>query len=122
MIQKILIADDEPDVLTMLSEIFSHYGYDVVTAKDGYEAIRYFEENGSEIDLVILDMVMPNMGGRDCFRELKRLNPNVRAILSTGYGRNNAAQEMLNDGILGFVQKPYQISKLSEVVAEVLEH
>lgn len=117
----ILIVDDHKVIREVTSQMLIALGYDVVTAKDGVEAIKYFAENPTDIDLVILDMVMPNMGGRDCYRELKQLNPNVRAILSTGYGKNHAAQEILNDGILEFVQKPYHLNKLSEVVARVLQ-
>ena len=116
----ILIVDDHQVILDVTSRMLSFLGYDVVTAKDGLEALRYFEENRDDVDLVILDMVMPNMGARDCYRELKKINPYVKVILSTGYGRNGAAQEILNEGVTAFVQKPYHLEKLSQVVAKVL--
>jgi DNA-binding NtrC family response regulator len=72
------------------------------------------------IDLAIVDMIMPRMGGRDCFRGLKRLNPDVRVILSSGYGHNEAAQEILDEGARAFVQKPYQVRELSRLVADAL--
>lgn len=116
----ILIVDDHQVIRDVTTRMLTSLGYDVVTAKDGLEALEYFKENWRDIDLVILDMVMPNMGARECFRELKRINPRVRSILSTGYDKNNAAQEILNEGIADFVQKPYQLQKLSEIVARVL--
>ena len=118
----ILVVDDHQVILDVTSRMLGYLGYDVVTAKDGVEALSYYEENHEDVDLVILDMIMPNMGARDCFRELKKINPHVKAILSTGYGRNYAAQEILNEGIAAFVQKPYHIEKLSQIVSRVLTH
>ena len=65
-------------------------------------------------------MVMPKLGGRDCFRELRKVNPDVRAVLSTGYGFNVAAQEILDEGVAGFIQKPYELIQISEVVANAM--
>ena len=66
------------------------------------------------------ELVMPKMGGKDCFRELKKINPRIKAILSSGYSRDGAAQEILDEGMLGFAQKPYRMNQLSEIVASVL--
>ncbi len=117
---QILIVDDHQVILDVTSRMLRYLGYDVVTAKDGVEALNYYEENYEDVDLVILDMVMPNMGAKDCFKELKKINSNVKVILSTGYGRNYAAQEIINEGISAFVQKPYHIEKLSQIVSKVL--
>jgi CheY-like chemotaxis protein len=114
------VVDDEEMVRTVTKEMLSSLGYQVVTVSDGQEAIEYYRGFGKEIDLVIIDMIMPKLGGRDCFRTLKTINPSVKAILATGYDRNGAAQEILDAGMLGFVQKPYQMSQLSEVIANVL--
>ncbi|MBX7144531.1 MAG: response regulator [Oligoflexia bacterium] len=116
----ILVVDDHNIVRAITTKMLRSLGYRVVTAKDGIEAVEYYRENGHEIDLLILDMVMPRMGARDCFRCLKEINPNVLAILSTGYVNNNHVQEIMNEGMAGFIQKPYQLSQLSQVVAEVL--
>jgi PAS domain S-box-containing protein len=116
----VLVVDDEEAVRTVASGYLKHLGYDVLTASDGKEAVDLYLERGPEIDLVVMDLVMPRLGGRECFRILKRINPAVKAILSTGYGFNVAAQEMIDEGMLGFVQKPYEMIKLSEVVAKAL--
>lgn len=118
---QILLVDDHSVIRDATSKMLSSLGYDVATANDGREAVRYFEENSVDVDLVIIDMVMPNMGARECFRKIKKIQPGVRAILSTGYVNNNAVQDILNEGMLGFVQKPYQIKQLSEVVEQVLK-
>lgn len=119
---RILLVDDEEVVRATSAELLRHMGYDVVTASDGQEAVEYYRQFGHRIDLVILDLVMPRLGGGDCFRALKALNPNIEAILSTGYGLNETAQQLLDEGMAGFLQKPYQIRDLSEVIARVLQH
>ncbi len=116
----VLIVDDEEDVREVLAGFLQHLGYDVVTASDGDEAVAAYAKSGGGIDLVIIDMVMPRMDGRECFRSLRRMDPGVKAVLSTGFGFGVAAQEMLDEGMLAFVQKPYGILRLSEVVAKAL--
>jgi len=117
---RILVVDDEEVVRDATAELLRHVGYEVVTASDGQEAVEYYRQFGHEIDLVVLDMVMPRLGGGDCFRALKVLDPTVKAILTTGYGLNETAQRLLDEGMAGFLQKPYQINQLSELVAQVL--
>jgi signal transduction histidine kinase/CheY-like chemotaxis protein len=117
---RILVIDDEEIVRDMTSDLLESLGYDVVTARDGREGLEVYEAMSATIDLAIVDMIMPRMGGRDCFRGLKRLNPDVRVILSSGYGHNEAAQEILDEGARAFVQKPYQVRELSRLVADAL--
>ena len=119
---RILVVDDEEIVRNVAEEFLSRLGYEVLTAADGQEAVEAYRLSGAGIDLVILDMVMPRLGGRECFRALREMNPALRAILSTGYGLNVAAQEILDEGMLGFIQKPYQMDQLSEVVAKALRN
>lgn len=119
---RILLVDDEELVRATSAELLRQMGYDVVTVSDGQEAVEYYRQSGDRIDLVIIDLVMPRLGGGDCFRALKALNPSVRAVLSTGYGLNEVAQQLLDEGMAGFLQKPYQISELSEVIAQALQH
>lgn len=117
---RILVVDDHHVIREVTKELLTSLGYEVITVEDGVEAIRFYEEQHPVIDLVILDMVMPRMGARDCFRALRAIDPGVRVVLSTGYGNNNAVQEVMNEGLLGFIQKPYQLHHLSEVVARAL--
>ena len=91
-------------------------GYEVITAADGLEGISRYRDLWREIDLVILDMVMPNMSGGDCFRRMKEINPKARVVLSSGYSMDGAIQGVMNEGILAFIQKPYRLEELSRVV------
>ena len=116
----ILVVDDEGVVRDIASRMLEGLGYHAVTASDGQEAIDYYRQHGDGIDLVIIDMIMPRMGGHECYRMLKQIDPHVRAILSTGYGLNGAAQAMLDDGVLQLIQKPYIMAQLAETVAHAL--
>lgn len=117
---RILVVDDEPGVRDVCCDILGELGYRTIPAVDGQEAVEIYRRDSASIDLVILDMIMPRMGGRDCFRELKSLNPHVKAVLVTGYSNDESAREILQDGALGFLQKPYDMDQLAELVAGAL--
>jgi len=117
---RILIVDDEEVVRNTASSMLRHLGYEVVAMADGADAMLYYQHFGESINLVLLDMVMPKMGGHECFLALRELDPDLRVILSTGFGLNEAAQAILDAGALGFAQKPYRVTELSEVVAAVM--
>jgi CheY-like chemotaxis protein len=116
----ILVVDDEDAVRSVATAFLQEMGYRVLTASDGKEAVEIYRRSREPIDLVIIDMVMPAMGGRECFRAMKSIRPELRAVLSTGFD-SNAVQEILDEGMRGFVQKPYQLRQLSEVVAAALK-
>lgn len=117
----ILIVDDEEIVRNILERILNSLGYRTVTATNGVEATEYYAQHAQDVDLVILDMIMPKMGGRECYQKLKMINPRIKAILSTGYGLDGKAQALLDDGVQGFVQKPYRVDLISKAVANVLK-
>ncbi len=116
----ILVVDDELTVRTSTTAMLIAMGYQVRTALNGQEAVDCYRERGHEIDLVIIDMTMPEMSGRECFAALREIDPNVRAILSSGYLKDERIQSMLDEGMHGFIQKPYLLSELSEAVSRVL--
>jgi len=116
----ILLVDDEEVVRAVAARMLTTLGYTVVTAVDGKEGVERYSELGDEIDLVIVDMVMPVMDGRQCFHALKRINPEVKVLLATGYGRDGRAQELLDKGVVGFVQKPFNTARLGQAVADAL--
>ncbi len=118
---KILLVDDEELVRKVVVTLLKHLGYQVTAASDGMEAVAYYRDHGNELALVVLDMVMPGMNGRECFRALREINPSVKAILVTGYDQNHAAQELLDEGVQGFIQKPYALAEFSKVVAEAIQ-
>jgi DNA-binding response OmpR family regulator len=118
----ILVVDDEEPIRAFAKDTLEAHGYRVLLARDGSEAVELFRKYNGSIGLVILDMVMPNMGGRETFKKLKELNPDTRALLSTGCGQNGHAQEILESGGLGFIQKPYQINTLLSKVRKGKEN
>jgi PAS domain S-box-containing protein len=118
---RILVVDDEEVVLKVASEVLRDLGYHVTTCKDGREAVAYYREAWRDVDLVLLDMVMPNLSGRDTFLAMRQINPAVKAILSSGYSMNGQAQGILDEGVLDFIQKPYRLAELSRKVVAALQ-
>jgi two-component system, cell cycle sensor histidine kinase and response regulator CckA len=117
---RILLVDDEETVREMASEMLRDLGHRVTACADGREAVVYYRENWKQVDLVILDMVMPQMGGRDAFLAMRQINPQIRALLSSGYSLDGEAQGILDECVLGFVGKPYRQAELSLSIAEAL--
>ncbi|RJP19589.1 MAG: response regulator [Candidatus Abyssobacteria bacterium SURF_5] len=117
----ILVVDDEEVVRSLAKDVLESYGYKVLLAQDGVEAVEMFREHDGSIGLVIIDMVMPKMGGRETFQRLKEINPGVKALLSTGYGRNGETREIMRDGVKGLLQKPFHLEELLLKVRKVLD-
>jgi PAS domain S-box-containing protein len=118
--ETILLVDDEKMILEVNKELLETMGYVVYAAGSGQEAIAVYLEKGSEIDLVILDMVMPGISGGETFDRLRQINPEVKVLLSSGYSITGQAQEIMDRGCNGFIQKPFQPEKLSLMVRELL--
>lgn len=107
----ILVVDDEDFIRAFAKETLERLGYEVMTAADGQEAVAVFTSHTGRIDLVILDLVMPNMGGEETFYKLKAIDPHLKVLISSGYGIGEKTEEMMKDPrIMGFVQKPYNIA------------
>lgn len=119
--ETILVVDDEVTIRALVKDVLEERGYSVLAASDGREAVDMFQKNSEGIDLVILDMTMPVMGGRETFIQLKEIKPSVRAILSTGYSEDDRAREVLALGVMAFVQKPYRVDDLAASVRKVLD-
>lgn len=119
--RQILIVEDEQAILSLLTDILSYRGgYPVKTAMTGPEAIEIYKNNFSEIALVILDLNMPGMGGMEVFQELKTINPDVKVLISTGYGKSDKINALIKDGVKGYVQKPYNILELLRTVKDLI--
>jgi two-component system, cell cycle sensor histidine kinase and response regulator CckA len=119
--ETVLIVDDEETIRMLVKDILEAKGYAVLCAEDGSTAIDLYRRHRDRIDLVILDMSMPGLTGKETFEKLKEINSGVRAILSTGYARDERAREMIALGVRGFVQKPYRIDHLAATVRKVLD-
>jgi two-component system, cell cycle sensor histidine kinase and response regulator CckA len=119
--ETILVVDDEDTIRFLLRDLLQAKGYRVLEAANGREALDVYGKHEGKVDLVILDMVMPEMGGRDTYIHLRELEPGIRTILSTGYAEDERARELLAMGVRAFVQKPYRIDELAGVVRSVLD-
>ena len=118
----ILIVDDQEMVRSMIADLLGGLNYRVFTAKDGLDAVQTYKKvmsrskkNVSEeegIDLIILDMILPRMDGKETYCKLKEIDPEVKVILSSGYDIDQKIKEVLNQGAVDFIQKPYHIETL----------
>jgi signal transduction histidine kinase/CheY-like chemotaxis protein len=115
----VMVVDDEPVVRTAACRILERIGVVVVSASDGEEAVRLFEERQREVALVILDMAMPNMGGAECFHALQR-RAHVPVLIASGYALDRDAQALLSEGAIGFLEKPFSAATLCEHVERAL--
>ena len=118
--EKILLVDDEVAVLDVSRKLLELLGYEVYTAGNGQDAISVYLEKGREVDLILLDMIMPVMSGGETFDCLRKINPEVKILLLSGYSINGEAENIVERGCNGFLQKPFQIEELSRKVREVL--
>ncbi|MFC1725842.1 ATP-binding protein, partial [candidate division KSB1 bacterium] len=119
--EKILVIDDEENLRKLLFDQLEDLGYKVVLAADGVEAVDIYKNELNEIDLVLLDMIIPGMPSRKTFDSLKKLNPDVKVLLISGYSQNGKAKRILNEGAMGFLQKPFNLQQLSEKIHEMLK-
>jgi PAS domain S-box-containing protein len=109
----VLIIDDEALIRDSASNLLRNMSYEILTAADGKEGIEVFKNNKEKVSLVILDMIMPKMGGKETFIKLREMNPSLTVILSSGYSRDKNVQELIKMGAAGFIQKPYRSSELA---------
>jgi len=118
--ENILLVDDEALVINVGVQLLKKLGYTVLEAQSGREAIKIFMEDNHAIDMVILDMVMPDMSGGEVYDRIKRIDSNVKVLLSSGYSIDGQATEILKRGCEGFIQKPYSMEDFSKKIREVL--
>jgi PAS domain S-box-containing protein len=116
----ILLVDDEEMILDVGKTMLERLGYDVVIARGGEKALSLFREKAREIDLVILDIIMPKMSGDEVFVRLKEIKPDVKVLVSSGYSMDGSTRNLMESGCLGFIQKPFSLAGLSTKVAEAL--
>jgi two-component system cell cycle sensor histidine kinase/response regulator CckA len=116
----ILLVDDEESLIDLGARMLEHLGFTVLTAADGLQTVELYRERGKEIDLVLMDLTMPHMDGAEAFGELRRLNPEVRVVLASGYSHEDVASAFAGKGLAGVLQKPYTLAKLRETLAGLL--
>jgi len=119
--ETVLFVDDEDMIIEIVEEMLEQLGYKVLTARSGKEAIEIYEENKQRIDIVILDVVMPDMSGGETYDKLKEINPDIKVLLASGYSMNGSATEIMDRGCNGFIQKPAKTRELSQKLREILD-
>lgn len=118
--EAILLVDDESDILEICKDLLEALGYTVFTARNGDQAIGIYRLHANRINLVILDMMMPMMNGAELYDRLIKINPGIKALLSSGYIQSDQAENLLKKGFKGFIQKPFNIQQLSNTVRKIL--
>ncbi len=116
----ILLIDDEEMILTVGQELLEELGYTVLPAMSGQEAIEIFQKQHDEIDMIIMDMVMPGMSGSETFDRLKEISVDSKVLLSSGYSLDGQASDILKRGCDGFIQKPFNMNQLAQKIKNIM--
>jgi CheY-like chemotaxis protein len=117
----VLLVDDEEPIRNLGSEMLQELGFQVETAKDGRDAIEIFNKR-KDFTFVILDLTMPHMNGEQAFQELRRLQPNIKVFMSSGYNEQEVTKSFIGKNLAGFIQKPYRFSALRDVIIKSMVH
>ncbi len=120
--ETIFLVDDEDMIIDAGKEMLEEMGYTVLRARSGIEAIDIYRERGDKINMVVLDMIMPQMGGGDTYDRLRELDPQIKVLLSSGYSLDDQATEILGRGCNGFIQKPFDMKEISHKIRGILDN
>ena len=113
--------DDEDSILRLGAQILSNFGYTVLTAPDGESALDLYREEEEHIDLIILDLIMPGMGGTQCLEELMKINPRARVLIASGHFPDESTEMILKTNAKGFITKPYELREMLKRIRETLD-
>ena len=116
-----MLVDDEQMIIDVGQAMLKRLGYRVLTAKSGEAALDQIVRMGSQIDLVILDMIMPGLDGGQTFDRIRKIHPQMPVMLSSGYAINGQAETIMRRGCNGFIQKPFSVFQISEKIRQVLQ-
>ena len=119
--ETVLIVDDEEIMRNIGRSMLQECGYKVLLAASGVEAIEIYKEKASEIDIVLLDMAMPKLSGKETYKVLKKINPEIKVLLASGFRQDQRVEETLEMGVNDFIQKPYVISDLTAMISKILK-
>ncbi|MDA3835948.1 MAG: response regulator [Spirochaetales bacterium] len=119
--ETILLVDDEESILLLGKEILLGPGYTIHIASDAEQAIDIYRQKNDEIDLVVLDLIMPGIGGLDCMKEILKINPQAKIIVVSGYVDSESMSNIVELGAKNFIRKPYRIGELLDVVRKTLD-
>jgi len=117
----VLIVEDQDQVRNLAVHTLQNCGYTVFAAEDGSSGLALYRENAEKINLVVLDVIMPKMGGRECFENMRMVNPNVKVLIITGYTVDGSAQDFLKEGAVGLIEKPFDLNTFTNTVCKFIE-
>ncbi len=118
--QTILVVDDEEMVRSIATQMLEKLGYHVLVAASGAEAIEIFQQEDQHIDHVVLEMIMPGIDGSEVFDKIKAHDPSAKCILSSGYSRDSQANAIMKRGCDAFIQKPFRLQELSQLIVSLI--
>ena len=119
--ETLLIVDDHETIWDFLIEALQSLGYQILLAENGLDAVEIFRCNPGEIDLVMLDMIMPKLGGHDAFLQLRQIDPNIKILLSSGYVSQEEVQDLIKLGRCRFIVKPHRLPEVLQNIRELLD-
>ncbi|MCI7643523.1 MAG: response regulator [Lentisphaeria bacterium] len=119
--ETLLIVDDHETIWDFLIEALQSLGYQILLAENGLDAVEIFRCNPGEIDLVMLDMIMPKLGGHDAFLQLRQIDPNIKILLSSGYVSQEEVQDLIKLGRCRFIAKPHRLPEVLQNIRELLD-
>jgi CheY-like chemotaxis protein len=119
--ETILLVDDDEPIRELAEEILKRFGYNVLSVKDGESALKMYQKKKEDISLIILDLIMPGMGGAKCLEEILKINPSQKVIIASGYSSNGSAKDLLEKGAKDFIKKPYEMRPMLAAVRDVLD-
>jgi CheY-like chemotaxis protein len=117
----LLVVDDETDARAVARAMATHLGFQVVEASDGEEAVAIFQRRPGEFSLVLMDLTMPRMDGREAFLRIRELDPKVPVVLTSGFSENDVLSDFAGRGLAGFLPKPYQRSQFEAILRQAME-
>ncbi len=120
--ETILIVDDHETIWDFLIEALQELGYSVLLAENGLDAVEIYEANPHEIDLVLLDMIMPKAGGHQTFFKIRAIDPNAKILLSSGFVSEDEVQDLLAQGACGFLPKPHRLPLVARTIRDILDN
>ena len=120
--ETILIVDDHETIWDFLIEALQKLGYSVLLAENGLDAVEIYEENPDQIDLVLLDMIMPKAGGHQTFYKIRAIDPEAKILLSSGFVSEAEVHDLLQQGACGFLPKPHRLPAVARAIRSVLDN
>ena len=117
----VLLVDDDDLIIDVGKQMIEALGFHVIVAQNGREALARLSEESVPLDLIVLDLIMPDMGGGEAFDRIKEVRPDAKVLLSSGYSINGEARQIMDKGCDGFIQKPFSLKDLSDKINEILQ-